>query len=265
MLFHGHYSIHNDNQIVEGQGIVNQTYQVQIEQFQGPLDLLLHLVNRFEIDIYDIPVAKISQQYMEYIHTMQQLELNIASEYLVMAATLLELKSKMLLPKPEIEDLDEYEEDPREDLMQRLIEYRKYKEAANQLKEIEIEAKPLFTRGNVSFDHIDTKPEVTKSEMSVFDMLYALNKMLKRKKWKEPMETRITRIDIPLDQRMGEIIDRVKREKQGIIFDELFSYESKSHIVITFIALLELMKKKQITCKQDTSFSSLYIYYHELE
>src|SRR5690606_30870527 len=102
-----------------------EAYKVKIDAFEGPLDLLLHLINSYEIDIYDIPVAQITEQYMIYIHTMQKLELDIASEYLVMAATLLAIKSQMLLPNPEIDEIeDEYEEDPREELVKRLIEYR---------------------------------------------------------------------------------------------------------------------------------------------
>ena len=105
---------------------MNQAYQVELDAFEGPLDLLLHLINQQEIDIYDIPMAEITKQYMDYIHTMQKLELNIASEYLVMAATLVAIKSQMLLPNQEmIDEIDEYTEDPREELIGRLIEYRK--------------------------------------------------------------------------------------------------------------------------------------------
>src|SRR5699024_7698136 len=109
---------------------MNLSYEVRLPTFEGPLDLLLHLINELEIDIYDIPVAEITDQYLQYIHTMQTIELNIASEYLVMAATLLEMKSSMLLPTTEPEYVDEYAEDPREQLMLRLIEYKKFKEAA---------------------------------------------------------------------------------------------------------------------------------------
>src|SRR5699024_467882 len=112
---------------------MNEPYKVKLDTFEGPLDLLLHLIHELEIDIYDIPVAEITNQYMHYIHTMQQINLNIASEYLVMAASLLEMKSAMLLPKMTLEYEDEYEEDPREELMSRLIEYRNSKEAAVQL------------------------------------------------------------------------------------------------------------------------------------
>lgn len=135
-----------------------QGYEVKLEKFEGPLDLLLHLINHYEIDIYDIPVAQITQQYMDYIHTMQHLELNIASEYLVMASTLLAIKSQMLLPKQEFEEeeMDEaYMEDPREELMQRLIEYRKYKEAAEALKEKEAKEQQVYTRSPVVFDFKD--------------------------------------------------------------------------------------------------------------
>src|SRR5690625_3732718 len=124
---------------MKGRIVMNQAYQVKIDTFEGPLDLLLHLIKKFEIDIYDIPVAEITEQYMNYIQQMKKLELNIASEYLVMAATLLVLKSQMLLPKQELnEEIDDYEDDPREDLVKRLIKYRQYKEVAYNLEEKEL-------------------------------------------------------------------------------------------------------------------------------
>ena len=126
-------------------------YNVKIDAFEGPLDLLLHLINRLEIDIYDIPVSEMTEQYLLYIHAMKELQLDLASEFLVMAATLLAIKSKMLLPKHEEEMLDEnfdidLEEDPREELVERLIEYRKYKEAAGDLKSLEEERGLMFTK-----------------------------------------------------------------------------------------------------------------------
>lgn len=241
---------------------MNQAYQVSLDVFEGPLDLLLHLINQLEIDIYDIPVAEITEQYMDYIQTMQHLELNIASEYLVMAATLLEIKSKMLLPAQEnTEDFDEYEEDPREELMERLIEYRKYKEAAEDLKDKERDDNQIFTRPPVIFKDLDTKVPIVEGDLSIYDMLGALNKMFKRKQWNEPQDSRITRIEIPIEQRMEEVIAVVKASKTGIAFDQLFSYRSRSHIVITFIALLELMKNNEIYCKQANHFEPLYVFH----
>ncbi|MUK87227.1 segregation/condensation protein A [Ornithinibacillus sp. L9] len=243
---------------------MNQAYKVKLDTFEGPLDLLLHLINRYEIDIYDIPVAQITEQYMEYIHTMQRLELNIASEYLVMAATLLAIKSQMLLPKQEITDeSDEYEEDPREELMQRLIEYRKYKQAAEQLKEKEVDSNQIFTRAPLSFDteEFSKAPVIEQGDISIYDMLGALGKMLERKKWKAPLETSVQRSGVPIEQRMVEILHLVKVARDGIYFDDMFTHKTRSHIVVTFIALLELMKKNEVTCKQKNHFDSLFVYY----
>lgn len=244
---------------------MNQAYQVKLDAFEGPLDLLLHLINHYEIDIYDIPVAEITEQYMDYIHAMKSLELNIASEYLVMAATLIAIKSQMLLPKQEIgEDIDEYMEDPREELMQRLIEYRKFKDAAEELKEKEIDANQIFTRSPVIFEDLDIKPEMVKGDISIYDMLGALEKMFQRKVWDKPLESRITRIDVPIEQRMLEVLRVVKDSKKGVRFEELFEYKSRSNLVITFMALLELMKNNEVYCKQEKHFDSLYVYYGEV-
>ncbi|WP_072887435.1 segregation/condensation protein A [Ornithinibacillus halophilus] len=240
---------------------MNQVYEVKLDSFEGPLDLLLHLIHQYEIDIYDIPVAKITEQYMNYIHTMQQLELNIASEYLVMAATLIEIKSHMLLPNQEIDEEDEYMEDPRDELMQRLIEYRKYKEAAEKLKEKEEDANHTFTRPPVVFDEKVSKPPIIQGDVSIYDMIGALGKMMERKKWNEPLDTRIQRVDIPIEKRMDEVLQLVRDSKDGVAFENMFPYQSRSHIVVTFIALLELMKKKEVTCKQERHFESLFVYY----
>ncbi|CEI83791.1 Segregation and condensation protein A [Oceanobacillus oncorhynchi] len=241
-----------------------QGYEVKLEKFEGPLDLLLHLINHYEIDIYDIPVAQITQQYMDYIHTMQHLELNIASEYLVMASTLLAIKSQMLLPKQEFEEeeMDEaYMEDPREELMQRLIEYRKYKEAAEALKEKEAKEQQVYTRSPVVFDFKDVLPEnVNAGNASVFDMIGALKKMMQRNQWKEPQDTVIERTEIPIEKRMDEVLQQVKSSKNGIAFYALFPVPTKSYIVSTFVAVLELMKKREVYAIQENHFEELYVY-----
>ncbi len=245
---------------------MNQAYKVKLDAFEGPLDLLLHLIKQFEIDIYDIPVAEITKQYTDYIHAMQKLELNIASEYLVMAATLVSIKSQMLLPKQEIdEEFDDYMADPREELVQRLIEYKKYKEAADKLEEKETDTMQLFTRSPIIFKEVNYSQVVEKGDISIYDMLGALNKMLQRKKWENPLESKIYREEIPIEQRMDELMERVRDSSSGISFDQLFPYESRSHIVITFIALLELMKENYVYCKQTDHLGSLYIFPHKPE
>ena len=242
-----------------------QGYEVKLDGFEGPLDLLLHLIKQFEIDIYDIPMVEITEQYMEYVHTMQTLELNLASEYLVMAATLLAIKSEMLLPKPDItEELEEDEEDPREELMQRLVEYRKYKEAAEQLKQKEEEEKQIFTRPPAAFKHVTNEQTVPKQgEISIYDMIGALGKMFKRKNWSRPLDTTVQRAEIPIEQRMEDILEFMKDRENGAVFDELFPSPTKSHIVTTFIAILELMKLNRIFCKQTKHFDTLHVYLRE--
>ncbi|WP_186578313.1 segregation/condensation protein A [Aquibacillus kalidii] len=240
----------------------HQAYQVKLDSFEGPLDLLLHLINQYEIDIYDIPVSQITEQYMAYIHTMQQLELNVASEYLVMAATLLAIKSQLLLPNQEIEAEEEvYEEDPRDELMRRLIEYRKFKEAASHLQEKERDANQIYTRPPKDFDElVGKKKEVVRGDISIYDMLAAMSKIFDRKKWTRPLETKIQRSEIPIRQRMDEVLLHLKGKNYGVPFHQLFPYESRSHIVVTFIAILELMKIHEIYCVQENNFDELIVF-----
>ncbi|WP_163537693.1 segregation/condensation protein A [Gracilibacillus sp. YIM 98692] len=238
---------------------MSKHYQVKLDAFEGPLDLLLHLINKYEIDIYDIPVSEITSQYFSYIQTMQELELNIASEYLVMAATLLEIKSKLLLPNPTIEVEEEYEEDPREDLMKRLIEYRKYKEAATQLKEREMEQSQVHTRPPLSFREIDTY-QLPEGGADVYDMLSAIGKVFERKKWNQPLETTVQRTEIPIEKRMDEVMKTISQSHQGISFYQLFPEPSRSYIVATFIAILELMKQRRVLCRQEKQFDDLMVY-----
>ncbi|WP_019154361.1 segregation/condensation protein A [Robertmurraya massiliosenegalensis] len=240
-------------------------YNVKIDAFEGPLDLLLHLINRLEIDIYDIPVSEITEQYLFYIHTMKELQLDVASEYLVMAATLLAIKSKMLLPKHE-ETLEdefefEFEEDPRDELVERLIEYRKYKEAASDLKNLELERGLMFTKPPSDLADYSTEPGTERKDLdvSLYDMLGALQKLLRRKKLQRPLPTKISRQEIPIEQRMDEILKDLKLNKGRRSFFDLFPRQEKDHIVITFLAVLELMKRREIIVEQDSNFSEIFV------
>lgn len=247
-------------------GGMKMQYNVKIDSFEGPLDLLLHLINRLEIDIYDIPMAEITQQYLLFIEAMKELQLDVASEYLVMAATLLAIKSKMLLPKHEDDSLDEelaedYMEDPREELMQRLIEYRKYKEAAIDLKSMEEERGLTFTKppSDLSEFTKDSVLDYQSLDVSLYDMLGAFQKLLRRKKLQRPLSTRITRQEIPIERRMDEILHELSLIKGKKRFFELFPYHEKGHIVVTFLAILELMKKNLILIEQENNFSDILI------
>ena len=241
------------------------SYKIKIDAFEGPLDLLLHLINRLEIDIYDIPVAEITEQYVAYIHTMKELELDIASEYLVMAASLLAIKSKILLPKHE-EEWDEDEEDylmedPRDELVTQLLEYKKYKEAADEFKNMEAERALLFTKPPIDLSPFtdETKLERKDLDVSLYDMLSAFQKLMRRKKLKRPLQTRITRQEITIDKRIQELKDYLKEKREKILFTSLFETEDKGQIVVTFLAVLELMRQNEIQVEQTNNFEDIFI------
>ncbi|KQL53656.1 segregation and condensation protein A [Heyndrickxia shackletonii] len=240
-------------------------YSVKIEAFEGPLDLLLHLINRLEIDIYDIPMAEITEQYLLYVHAMKVLELDVASEYLVMAATLLAIKSRMLLPQQEeelSEDDFEYEEqDPRDDLVEKLIEYKKYKEAALELKHLEEDRSQMFTKPPSDLTEYmkEIQPDKLDIDISVYDMIGALNKLLRRKKLQKPLSTKITRQEISIEKRMEEIIKEVTISSGKRSFNSLFPFPNKDHIVVTFLAILELMKRNEIFVEQEGNFHEIFI------
>jgi segregation and condensation protein A len=241
-------------------------YHVKIDTFEGPLDLLLHLINRLEIDIYDIPMSEITDQYLIYIKTMKELHLDVASEYLVMAATLLAIKSKMLLPKHEELIVDDdmeinYEEDPRDELVERLIEYRKYKEAAEDLKGLEEERNLMFSKPPSDLSELSKDIQVEKVEINVtiYDMLGALQKMMRRKKLQKPLATKIARQEISIEKRMEEILFELKSFKGRKSFYELFPFPQKEHIVVSFLAILELMKRREIQIEQEQNFAEIFV------
>jgi segregation and condensation protein A len=242
---------------------------VKIDSFEGPLDLLLHLIQKAEVDIYDISVSEITTQYVEYIHQMQQMELEIASEFLVMAATLLAIKSKMLLPKKEdpldMLDMDMDEMDPREELILRLIEYKKYKELAFQLREKEVARSQIYTRPaeNLSMFIEQEEPNPV-ANISLFDLLDAFQEVI-REKEQAPM-TKVERDELSIDARMLEIKGLITLNGK-ITFVQLFNKGwSREGLIVTFLALLELMKKKEISCEQPSLFADIWIsHYSEAE
>lgn len=241
------------------------SYEVKLDAFSGPLDLLLHLIHRLEIDIYDIPMAELTEQYIDHIHAMQTLELNEASEYLVMAATLLAIKSRMLIPIHEGEidetEIDLDDPDPRDELVMRLIEYKKYKEAAIQLQELESERGQVFTKAPADLSEYmpDEQLALFDKNVNVYDMLSAFQKLMRRKQLKKPLETRVSRQEISVKEQMRAVITVLKNNGGKVMFSELFTYEDKSMLVLTFLTLLELMKRQVIFVEQQKNFDDLSV------
>lgn len=236
-------------------------YEVNVEGFSGPLDLLLHLIQRYEIDIYDIPVAEITAQYMAHIHAMQVLELDEASEYLVMAATLLALKSRMLLPMHDIEDDTIEEVDPRDELVQQLIQYKRYKQVAKRLETQRDYAILQYPRPatDLSFYMKEEQLALFDMDVTVYDMLATFEKMLQRKKWQQPLTTRVARQEIAIKDQMRTVFTLLKKMNGQADFTDLFDHRNKSALIATFLSVLELMRQQMIRIEQQQNFEALTV------
>lgn len=241
---------------------------MKLDVFEGPLDLLLHLIKKLEIDIYDIPIAAVTEQYMSYIHTMKTLELEVAGEYLVMAATLMAIKSKMLLPKQEMEIIEEDEsllngEDPRDALVAQLLEYRKFKYAATLLHEKESERSLYYTKEAMDVDEYkEENPFLEPNQLNTIDLFLAFHSMLEKKKRRQPIETTVTNDDVSIEEKIAIISEGMRSlsRETAINFDSFFTTYSKQEVVTTFMALLELMKKGVVYVEQEDNYSTILLY-----
>lgn len=228
-------------------------YSVLLPEFEGPLDLLLHLIKQDDIDIFDISIDKITKQYLDYINKMEELNLNIASEYLVMASDLIELKSRTLLPHDET---DEEFEDPREELINRLINYQNYKESTKAFKELETVRREIYTREATLEDY--NEPQELDLGISLDDLVSALNNFLQNKEASKPLATKVTNKEYSVGKRSTEIRD-ILRVKKKVNFVELFEEITKEYVVVTFLAILSMSKKQEIDIKQDNNFENIII------
>lgn len=233
-------------------------YKVVLPIFEGPLDLLLSLIRENEIDIYDIPIAQVTEQYLAYLSLMESLDLEVAGEWLVMAATLLEIKSRMLLPEePGAEALEEEKVDPRLELVERLIEYEKFKSAAEVFREREAERAKMFVRGAVDAD-FDLRPMLVLENITPVDLLAALQRILADVGEEEV--TSIQRRKITVRMRMREIWRKMTEASGQLTFDQLFADDvTRVEIVITFLALLELLKGRKVKVRQKSVFAPIQI------
>lgn len=229
-------------------------YEVKINEFEGPLDLLLHLIKKSNIDIYDISLEEITNQYMDYIHEMEELNLDIASEYLVMASDLLEYKSRSLLPKKE-EEKDE--EDPKEELIKKLVDYKKYKEITEAFKELENVRSEVYTKIPSDISEYEEKVNNV-GELSMEDLLNAFKKFIDRKKFEKPLNTKITTKELSVSDRIIKIRELLK-DKKELSFESLFDRYDKDYIVVTFLSVLEMSKNSEIKIIQENNFDNIII------
>ena len=230
------------------------TYKVQLPVFEGPLDLLLYLIKKEEINIYDIPIAKITGQYLECMEVMKLLDLEIAGEFILMAATLMHIKSRMLLPAEDKEEEILEEADPREELVKKLLEYKKFKEAAGELTQMRLKKRASFARLGRAEVPLG-EGEESYFEASLFDLITAFSKVLKeipRGAFHEGIKDEFT-----VSGKIHEILHELVK-KSVIYFSELFKdARNKSEVVAIFLALLELVKLKEVVVRQKVSFGGI--------
>lgn len=230
-------------------------YNFTINDFEGPLDLLLHLIKKANINICDINIVEITEQYFDFIKSQEKLNLNIASEYLIIAAELIEIKSNTLLPNKEVESEEEI--DPREQLINKLLEYNKYKNIIPQLKDLKNERNNIYTKEPENLS--DYKETIVKNETSDLQLLIeAFNKFLNEQDIKKPLNTSITKKEYSITERNIEI-KNILKEKKSIYFSELFDIITKEYVVITFLSILDLAKKNEIIIEQEKNFNTIVL------
>lgn len=231
------------------------TYRLRLNNFEGPLDLLVHLIKLNEVDIYDIPIATIADQYVEYLEMMRELDLEIASEFLLMAATLMEIKSRMLLPTAPEEE--EAEEDPRFELIEQILEYKKYKELSDHLGERARAEAEMFRRNHR--EDIDVETDEPLLEASMFELLEAFKHVLEYAAAEQ--FTEITLEEVSVEEKMDELRSRL-REKNNMLLEEVFEGEVKTRSVLiaTFLALLELIRLKEVATRQNRQFGEIRVF-----
>ncbi len=231
-------------------------YNIKIQDFEGPLDLLMHLIEKDKVDIYDIPIVDIAEQYITYLNAMKEFDMDVASDFLVMAATLLQIKSRMLLPKPPVES-EEEQEDPRQMLVDMLVEYRKIRIQAKMLTESLATALGYHQRKPMQFPDIRKKIKPLTFE----DLLESLNGLLTRQDHEPAL---IERQRFNVQDKMKKIIDLLEENNHSLEFSALITNNvSRSEIIASFLAILELMRLNRITIRQARPFSTIFIFLRE--
>ncbi len=234
------------------------SYKLRLDCFEGPLDLLLYLIKKNDIDICDIPIATVTEQYLEYIEMMKLLDLEVVGDFLVMAATLMQIKSRMLLP-PDPSTLEEEEEDPRDELVRRLQEYKVFKEIAEQLKVKEFDRQQLFKRkadGEERKELVDDAKEVY-FEANLFDLINAFTSALK--KFKEEDVYEVQEEEYTVDQKIHDILHNLLKQPRVLLTDLFGSARHRLEVIVTFMAVLELIRLKEVRVMQKRLFSDIEV------
>jgi segregation and condensation protein A len=233
------------------------SYKIKIELFEGPLDLLLYLIKKEHLNIYDIPIATVTEQYLQYLNLMQMLDLNIAGEFLVMSATLMQIKSKMLLPAEEGSGVEGEQEDPREELVKRLLEYERFKEIAQDLRQKETDQREVFKRPRSEAEKPADEKKDIYFEASIFDLISAFSQALKdipKEVFYEVIKDKYT-----VEEATHEILHILLARSQVKLSDIFGRAKNKLEIIVNFLAVLELIRMKEIIARQSELFQEIEI------
>ncbi len=235
------------------------SYEIKLDIFEGPLDLLLYLIRKNEIDIYNIPIALITEQYLSYLDLMRSLNLDLAGEYLVLASTLVHIKSKLLLPPAEGEGEEEEGEDPRKELVRQLLEYQAFKEAALHLDERPLLERDVFTRGALTEDPVSSgEEEEEMTEVDIFELVSAFRRIIAGLDLREDLE--IDAEKMSLTERINEILEKLSEQGQITFAELLGDRVDRRRIIYTFLAILELMKLRMIRAYQSGPFGAIRLF-----
>ena len=245
-----------DQQNPEFESIL-EDYPVRVLNFEGPLDLLLHLIKANELNIYDIPISLITQQYLDYLDLMQELNLEVAGEFLVMAATLIHIKSRMLLPRPDPTQEDPGE-DPREALVRRLLEHQRFKAAAELLHEKEIQRSAMWHRPDGRVAEVVGEPPEPEIEVDLFSLMAAFRQVLERARARP--RVLLPPEQVPIETRIEQLLARLS-ETDACGFEELFAdVQTRGGMIVTFLALLEMIRLKMVRVFQQGNFGPIRVY-----
>lgn len=235
-------------------------YTIHLENFDGPMDLLLHLVHQTKLDIYEIPVCEIIEGYLNYIHALQELNIDIGGEFLLMASSLIHLKSRLLIGKTEEQETDEEEFSisSEEDLKEKILEYEKYKNITKDFQKLEEKRSEIFTKLPENKKEYIKEPELVNEGISIEDLVNAFLNLEARIHYKEPVETKITKKEISVGDRVIRIRDVLKFRKR-CFFEELFEIPTHEYMIATFLAILEMSKGKELRLFQEENFKKIEV------
>lgn len=234
-------------------------YRVQLNNFEGPLDLLLFFIKRDELEIYDIPISYITSQFLEYIHVLEELDLDVASEFILMASMLMSIKARMMLPREDSEDDELDESDPRYELVQRLLEYKRYKEMSEKMADMDDETRKKYMRGYPEADNVEQQATgEALQDVTMFDLIAAFKKVLQDIERKNIVH-HVEKVSTTVEEQAEFVLNRLQERGRQTFMEVCATLKNKIYVVVTFLAVLEMIKEQQINLFLEEDPTSFYI------